>query len=80
MFFGEAPEEEVQCFDKLSTNGCGEVREFVAKQNAGAESFLASEQLKGENTPEERAENEAGMEEMSRVYEAKGKQLYLPEG
>ncbi len=57
-----------------------EVREFAAKQNAGAESFLASEQLKGENTPEERAKNEAGMEEMSRVYEAKGKRLYLPEG
>ncbi len=57
LFFGEAPEEEVQCFDKLSTNGCGEVREFAAKQNADAESFLASEQLKGENTPEECAEN-----------------------
>ncbi len=57
-----------------------EVREFAAKQNAGAESFLASEQLNGENTPEERTENEAGMEEMSRIYEAKGKRLYLPEG
>jgi phosphomethylpyrimidine synthase len=56
-----------------------EVREFAAKQNQDTGSFLASEQLKGENTPEERAENEAGMEEMSRVYEEKGKRLYLPE-
>ncbi|MHA7819946.1 MAG: phosphomethylpyrimidine synthase ThiC [Erythrobacter sp.] len=56
-----------------------EVREFAAKQNSDPDSFLASEQLKGENTPEERAENEAGMEEMSRVYKEKGERLYLPE-
>jgi phosphomethylpyrimidine synthase len=56
-----------------------EVREFAAKQNSDPDSFLASEQLKGENSPEERAENEAGMEEMSRVYKEKGERLYLPE-
>ncbi len=57
-----------------------EVREFAAKQNQNPDSFLASEQLKGENTPEERAQNEAGMEEMSELYREKGKRLYLPEG
>ncbi len=56
-----------------------EVREFAAKQNQDPDSFLASEDLKGENSPEERAANEAGMEKMSRVYKEKGEQLYLPE-
>ncbi|APE27980.1 phosphomethylpyrimidine synthase ThiC [Aurantiacibacter gangjinensis] len=54
-----------------------EVREFAAKQNS--DSYLASEDLRGENTPEERAKNEAGMEEMSEVYREKGEKLYLPE-
>jgi len=56
-----------------------EVRDFAAKQNQNPDSFLASEQLKGENTPEERAQNEAGMEEMSKLYKDKGEKLYLPE-
>ncbi|MGB3470500.1 MAG: phosphomethylpyrimidine synthase ThiC [Erythrobacter sp.] len=56
-----------------------EVREFAAKQNQDPDSFLASEKLKGENTPEERAQNEAGMEEMSKLYKDKGEKLYLPE-
>ncbi|MEM7689197.1 MAG: phosphomethylpyrimidine synthase ThiC, partial [Pseudomonadota bacterium] len=85
-----------------------EVREFAAKQNAGPESFLASnpdtarpEPVEGQaqapanrtsesktaqsatgsaRTDLSEAEAEAGMEEMSRVYEEKGKKLYLPEG
>ena len=28
---------------------------------------------------EERAENEAGMEEMAKLYDEKGRELYLPE-
>ena len=55
-----------------------EVRDFAARQNS--ESYLASEDLKGENTPQQRAENEKGMETMSEVYRAKGERLYLPEG
>ncbi|MCD1623071.1 phosphomethylpyrimidine synthase ThiC [Citromicrobium bathyomarinum] len=54
-----------------------EVREFAARQNS--DSYLASEDLKGENSPEQRAENERGMETMSEVYRAKGERLYLPE-
>ena len=54
-----------------------EVREFAAKQNS--DSYLASEDLKGENSPEEREENRKGMEEMSKVYKEKGEKLYLPE-
>ncbi|MEE4201859.1 phosphomethylpyrimidine synthase ThiC [Erythrobacter sp.] len=54
-----------------------EVREFAAKQNA--DSYLASEDLKGENTEAEREANREGMEEMSRVYKEKGERLYLPE-
>ncbi|MDY7097966.1 MAG: phosphomethylpyrimidine synthase ThiC [Pseudomonadota bacterium] len=56
-----------------------EVRDFAAKQNQDPDSFLASEKLKGENTAEERAENEAGMEEMAKLYDEKGRELYLPE-
>ena len=55
-----------------------EVREFAAKQNS--DSYLASEDLKGENTPAEREANREGMEEMSKVYREKGEKLYLPEG
>ncbi|MEL6485556.1 MAG: phosphomethylpyrimidine synthase ThiC [Pseudomonadota bacterium] len=52
-----------------------EVREFAAKQNSGPESFLAATApVEGD------AEAEAGMEEMSKLYEEKGKKLYLPEG
>ena len=54
-----------------------EVREFAARQNS--DSYLASEELKGENSPDQRAENEKGMETMSEVYRAKGERLYLPE-
>ncbi|MBH1945293.1 phosphomethylpyrimidine synthase ThiC [Erythrobacter sp. YJ-T3-07] len=54
-----------------------EVREFAARQNS--DSYLASENLKGENSPDQRAENEKGMETMSEVYRAKGERLYLPE-
>lgn len=42
-----------------------EVRDFATKQNAGAETFIAAE------------EAEAGMREMSKVYEEAGRQLYL---
>ena len=44
-----------------------EVREFAAKQNAGADTFLAAD------------EAEKGMAEMSKLYEEKGRELHLPE-
>ncbi len=44
-----------------------EVRDFAAKQNAGAESFLAAEDA------------EAGMAEMSEKFREKGGEIYLPE-
>ncbi|WP_187334785.1 phosphomethylpyrimidine synthase ThiC [Novosphingopyxis iocasae] len=54
-----------------------EVREFAARQNS--DSYLASEDLKGENSPEEREENREGMERMSAKFREKGDRLYLPE-
>ena len=48
-----------------------EVRDFAAKQNSDPDSFLAA------TAPVEDAEK--GMEEMSKLYEEKGKKLYLPE-
>ncbi len=50
-----------------------EVRDFAAKQNSDPDSFLAA------TAPVEGAEAEQGMEEMSKLYEEKGKKLYLPE-
>ncbi|MBX9795764.1 phosphomethylpyrimidine synthase ThiC [Sphingomonas sp.] len=45
-----------------------EVREFAAKQNAGAETFVAAE------------EAAAGMAEMSRLYNESGRELYVGAG
>jgi len=52
-----------------------EVREFAAKQNESAASFIAA--TPPELTPETA---EAGMAEMSRVYDAMGRELYLGAG
>jgi phosphomethylpyrimidine synthase len=43
-----------------------EVREFAAKQNASADTFLAAE------------EAEQGMAEMSSIFRDKGGRIYLP--
>ena len=48
-----------------------EVRDFAAKQNAGAETFIAA-------APAESAE--AGMAEMSEKFREKGGEIYLPAG
>ncbi|MCL6250494.1 phosphomethylpyrimidine synthase ThiC [Altererythrobacter sp. KTW20L] len=45
-----------------------EVRDFAAKQNSGIETFVAAE------------EAEAGMEQMSRVYNEGGRELYIGQG
>ncbi|MEE4290056.1 MAG: phosphomethylpyrimidine synthase ThiC, partial [Erythrobacter sp.] len=50
-----------------------EVRDFAAKQNSDPDSFLAA------TSPEAVEEAEKGMEEMSKLYDAKGRKLYLPE-
>ena len=50
-----------------------EVRDFAAKQNAGAETFLAA-------TPVSEGEAEAGMQEMSRMFKETGSELYMGAG
>ena len=52
-------------------------REFAVKRNS--DSYLASENIKRETSPQEAEEAEKGMEEMSEVYREKGEKLYLPE-
>jgi len=48
-----------------------EVRDFAAKQNASADTFLAA-------TPLGEAEAEAGMQQMSETFREKGGEIYLP--
>jgi len=62
-----------------------EVRDFAAKQNQGAESFIASSPLPpaggvggGQSPTEEEAE--AGMAAMSELYEKTGRELYMGAG
>ena len=55
-----------------------EVRDFAAKQNS--DSYLASENIKRETSAEEAEEAREGMEEMSRVYEQSGRELYIGQG
>ncbi len=66
-----------------------EVRDFAAKQNQGAESFLAATPLSpsGERAGERGSaatptleEAEEGMAQMSRVYDEMGRELYLGAG
>jgi phosphomethylpyrimidine synthase len=52
-----------------------EVRDFAAKQNAGAETFLAAEPANAQ-LAEDQAE--AGMAEMSERFRAEGGEIYLP--
>jgi len=61
-----------------------EVRDFAAKQNQGAESFLASTPLPlaggAGGGPVTSEEAEEGMAQMSRVYDEMGRELYLGSG
>jgi len=50
-----------------------EVRDFAAKQNQGADAFIAAQ-------PVDVVEAEEGMAQMSRVYDAMGRELYLGSG
>ena len=54
------------------------MRDFAVKQNS--DSYLASENIKRETSAEEAAEAEKGMEQMSEVYEAAGRELYIGQG
>ena len=54
--------------------GCG----FAAKRNS--DSYLASENLRAETSPQEAKEAREGMSEMAELYKAKGERRYLPEG
>ncbi|MEL7690671.1 phosphomethylpyrimidine synthase ThiC [Citromicrobium bathyomarinum] len=55
-----------------------EVRDFAARQNS--DSYLASENIRRETSAEEAEEAREGMEEMSRVYEQSGRELYIGQG
>ena len=59
-----------------------EVRDFAAKQNAGVDSFIAANTNPAQPEPVEGglAEAEAGMAEMSRVYNEGGRELYIGAG
>jgi phosphomethylpyrimidine synthase len=55
-----------------------EVRDFAAKQNS--DSYLATENIKRETSAEEAEEAREGMEEMSKVYNETGRELYIGQG
>ncbi|WP_114954021.1 phosphomethylpyrimidine synthase ThiC [Sphingosinicella terrae] len=60
-----------------------EVRDFAARQNAGAETFLAADTSAEPSAPagqsaEALAKAEAGMAEMSERFREKGGEIYLP--
>ncbi|KQN25034.1 phosphomethylpyrimidine synthase [Sphingomonas sp. Leaf33] len=57
-----------------------EVREFAAKQNQGAEGFLAAGPSAQETAEASKAAALKGMEEMSALYNATGRELYIGAG
>jgi phosphomethylpyrimidine synthase len=57
-----------------------EVREFAAKQNQGAEGFLAAGPSGAETAEASKAAAIKGMEEMSVLYNAGGRELYIGAG
>lgn len=56
-----------------------DVRDFAAKQNQGADGFIASMQSGAEAAAASREAALKGMEEMSEKYKDMGQKLYLPE-
>ncbi|QDX27441.1 phosphomethylpyrimidine synthase ThiC [Sphingomonas suaedae] len=57
-----------------------EVRDFASKQNQGVEGFIATGPTGAETAAASKAAALKGMEEMSRVYEEMGRELYLGSG
>ncbi|MES2337833.1 MAG: phosphomethylpyrimidine synthase ThiC [Pseudomonadota bacterium] len=57
-----------------------EVREFAAKQNQGAEGFIAAGPSGAETAEASKAAAIKGMEEMSALYNAGGRELYIGAG
>ena len=55
-----------------------EVRDFAAKQNAGVDSFIASNTAQPELVEGGTLDAEAGMEAMSEVFMEQGGEIYLP--
>jgi phosphomethylpyrimidine synthase len=55
-----------------------EVREFAKLQNQGSEGFIAASEA--DLSAEALAKAEAGMAEMSRVYDDTGRELYMGQG
>ncbi len=56
-----------------------EVRDFAAKQNAGVDSFIAASNP-AHPEPVERLDAEKGMQEMAKVYNETGRELYIGAG
>jgi phosphomethylpyrimidine synthase len=54
-----------------------EVREFAAKQNQGAEGFIAAGPSGAETAEASKAAAIRGMEEMSALYNSTGRELYV---
>ena len=57
-----------------------DVRDFAAKQNQGADGFVASGQTGAEAAAASREAALKGMEEMSRRYNEGGRELYIGQG
>jgi phosphomethylpyrimidine synthase len=57
-----------------------EVRDFATKQNQGVEGFLATGPTGAETAAASKAAALKGMEEMSRIYDQMGRELYLGSG
>ncbi|MEZ5709101.1 MAG: phosphomethylpyrimidine synthase ThiC [Blastomonas sp.] len=57
-----------------------EVRDFAAKQNQGVEGFIAADTSGHDAAMASKAAAEAGMREMSRIYNEGGRELYIGAG
>ena len=64
------------CSMKISQD----VRDFAAKQNSDPDSFLAATKSGADTAEESRQAALRGMEEMSKLYEEKGRELYIGQG
>jgi phosphomethylpyrimidine synthase len=57
-----------------------EVRDFAGKQNQGVEGFIATGPTGAETAAASKAAAIKGMEEMSALYNASGRELYIGAG
>ena len=57
-----------------------EVRDFASKQNQGVEGFIATGPTGAETAAASKAAALKGMEEMSKLYNETGRELYMGAG